>query len=154
MPHSIDLAAIQPTTPADFTKLTEVWEAAVRATHHFLTERDIAFFKPLVLHQFLAAVQCFCIRDKEGNIAGFFGALDDKLEMLFVHPHYQGEGIGKALLQHAIQQLGILKVDVNEQNKAAVDFYTRAGFAVTARSATDALGKPFPVLSMELKPVM
>ena len=28
--------------------LVDVWEAAVRATHHFLSESDIQFFKPLV----------------------------------------------------------------------------------------------------------
>lgn len=149
----IDTYAITPATPADFAALTEIWEASVRATHHFLSENDIAYFKPLVLEQFLPAVQCFCSKDSDGSLVGFSGTMDDKLEMLFVHPHHHGCGIGKALLQHAVEKLGVRKVDVNEQNKSAVDFYTHFGFVVTVRSATDAMGKPFPVLSMELRQV-
>ena len=34
-------------------RVLEVWEAAVRATHHFLSESDIQFFKPLVLESLL-----------------------------------------------------------------------------------------------------
>lgn len=29
-------------------ELTELWERSVRSSHHFLTDNDIAFYKPLV----------------------------------------------------------------------------------------------------------
>jgi putative acetyltransferase len=32
----------------DFDEITTVWEASVRATHHFLSEGDILFFRPLI----------------------------------------------------------------------------------------------------------
>ncbi len=34
-------------------RLVEVWEASVRATHHFLSETDIQFLKPLVRKGFV-----------------------------------------------------------------------------------------------------
>lgn len=54
---------------------------------------------------------------------GFMGVYETTLEMLFVDNQYQGKGIGKELLNYAIQRLGINKVDVNEQNIQAVGFY-------------------------------
>jgi putative acetyltransferase len=41
-------AGVFPVHAADFPHVVDVWEASVRATHHFLTEADIQFFKPLV----------------------------------------------------------------------------------------------------------
>ena len=37
----------QPDTQ-DYDELLRIWELAVRSTHHFLTENDILFYKPLV----------------------------------------------------------------------------------------------------------
>ena len=31
----------------DYDELLRIWELAVRSTHHFLTENDILFYKPL-----------------------------------------------------------------------------------------------------------
>ena len=41
----------------DFDEIIEVWEASVRATHHFLTNDEIAFYKPLVLKYALPSMQ-------------------------------------------------------------------------------------------------
>jgi putative acetyltransferase len=55
------------------------------------------------------------------------------------------------LTQFAIHELQASKVDVNEQNGQAVGFYQRMGFVVTGRHETDGLGKPYPLLLMELR---
>lgn len=34
--------------PGDYAELLNVWENSVRATHDFITEEDIEFFKPLI----------------------------------------------------------------------------------------------------------
>lgn len=135
----------------DYFQITELWEASVRASHDFLGEADIQFFKPLILNEYLDAVDLFCVKDKEGEIAGFIGLVEDKVEMLFVHPSSFGKGIGKFLMQFAIREKGVVKVDVNEQNPRAVDFYRYMGFQVISRSETDGLGKPFPILAMKLQ---
>lgn len=136
---------------SEYQTLTELWEASVRATHHFLKEEDILFFKPLILNEYLAAVELRCIRDKSGKILGFSGILADKLEMLFIHPDTRGMGIGKAILKHAIEELNVRKVDVNEDNPQAVGFYEHLHFQTISRSELDGMGKPFPILHMELK---
>ncbi|WP_338864703.1 GNAT family N-acetyltransferase [Myxococcus stipitatus] len=135
---------------ADRQRLVEVWEAAVRATHHFLSEEDIAFFKPLVRDTYLDSVRLTCLRDPEGRISGFIGIADDKVEMLFVDPAQHGQGIGRALLEDAVAR-GARAVDVNEQNPRAVGFYLRMGFVQQGRSELDASGKPFPILHLVKK---
>ena len=72
--------------PAEFPCLVEIWEAAVRQSHHFLTEDDIAYFKPLVRDEFLYMVELVAMRNEEGLIVGFAGVAENKLEMLFVDP--------------------------------------------------------------------
>jgi putative acetyltransferase len=143
------LKKIERAAAADFVEITEVWEASVRATYHFLKEEDILYFKPLILNEYLYLVNLFCIRDEQNRIAGFLGTSVDKVEMLFINPEYRGRGIGKTLLQFAVEHLGINKVDVNEQNEQAVGFYQHFGFTVVGRSELDSMGKPYPILSME-----
>ncbi len=134
----------------DYPELTALWEASVRATHDFLTEEDILFFKPLVLHEFLKMVTLYCIRDGQRQITGFIGLAGQKIEMLFIDPALRGHGIGKRLLTFAIEQQQANAVDVNEQNTQAVGFYLHSGFTVTGRSEKDDMGKPFPLLHMQL----
>lgn len=135
---------------SDFAELVSVWEASVRATHDFLKEEDIAFYKPLILNEYLKTVNLYCVKDDSGAIAGFMGLGEDSIEMLFIHPSFRGSGIGKALLQFAVNDQKITKVDVNEQNNLAAGFYIKMGFAVKGRSDIDAMGKPYPILHMEL----
>ncbi len=130
-------------------ELLGVWERAVRSSHHFLTEDDIAFFKPLVRDRYLPAVRLFAIRDAAGHIAAFMGLSDDLLEMLFVMPEAQGCGYGRALVEHAVNCCHIYKVDVNEDNGQAFCFYLRMGYKVVGRDETDSVGKPFPILHMQ-----
>lgn len=133
----------------DHAELLEVWENSVRATHNFLSEAHIEFFKPFV-SQALPAITLKCIKNEHHSILGFIGVHATKVEMLFVLKAARGQGVGKALLQYAIDHLQINKVDVNEQNPLAVGFYQNMGFKVIARSLHDDMGKPFPILHMVL----
>ncbi|WP_230978938.1 GNAT family N-acetyltransferase [Flavobacterium supellecticarium] len=135
---------------ADYIEITDLWEASVRATHTFLTEADIQYYKPLILNEYLKAVSLFCTRD-HNEIRGFIGLDDDKIEMLFIRPDYRGKGVGKALLDFAVKKQNARKVDVNEQNVQAVGFYEYLGFKTVKREPLDPNGKPFPILSMELQ---
>jgi putative acetyltransferase len=133
----------------DFPRVVEVWEASVRATHHFVAESDILLFKPLV-RDVLPAIELACVRDDDGIVAGYIALNRPKIEMLFIHPDWRGQGIGRRLITYAVEVLGVTEVDVNEQNEQAFGFYLRMGFEVIARSALDGMGKPYPLLHMRL----
>ena len=73
-------------TPQDYDELLTVWEASVRSTHHFLAEKDIQFYKPLIREQYFLAVELYIIRNEKEEIAAFMGLSDELIEMLFVRP--------------------------------------------------------------------
>jgi putative acetyltransferase len=140
-----------PVDGTDRPRLLEVWEAAVRATHHFLAEEDILFYRRMLAEQYFDLVRLTCLRDDNGRIQGFAGTAEDRLEMLFVDPAAHGRGFGKALLHHAIDHDGVRLVDVNEQNPDAVAFYLSQGFEQIGRSALDGADRPFPLLHLRLR---
>lgn len=135
---------------ADHPILERIWEGAVRATHDFLAEADIAEIRS-ELGRYFQAVELLAYRGADGAILGFAGLDGCKVEMLFVAPEARGKGVGSALLRYAVERHGARELDVNEQNAQALGFYLRMGFRVTGRSATDSSGRPFPLLHMELE---
>ncbi len=143
---------IEKAVPNDYGEIQEVWELSVKATHHFLPEDYFQEIRNL-FQTFLPAVDLYVSRDEQGKITGFLGVAEGKIEMLFLHPHFIGNGIGRSFTRFAIDQLQVTKVDVNEQNEKAVEFYQRMGFKVVKRNETDGLGRPFPILEMVLETV-
>lgn len=135
----------------EYNILVEIWEASVRETHDFLTESDIEFFKPLILNEYLDAVELRAAVDDTGMIIGFVGIAEGIVEMLFITPECRGKGVGRLLLEYAIESLEATLVDVNEQNIQAYRFYKHMNFQVISRSEKDGFGKPYPLLHMRLK---
>jgi putative acetyltransferase len=135
---------------AELPALLGLWERAVRATHTFLIEADITFYRPLTA-EFLASdtLDLWVIADQADVPIGFMGLGADAIEALFLEPSYRGRGCGRRLVDHA-QELrgGALTVDVNEQNASARGFYERLGFTVVGRSPVDPTGRPYPILHM------
>jgi putative acetyltransferase len=141
---------IQGATKENYLELIDVWESSVRATHDFLPEEKIAELKTLILDQYFDAVDLHCFKNNNDRILGFIGVADSNIEMLFVDPEYMSRKIGQRLTEYAIENLGALKVDVNEQNPDAIGFYQRMGFVQTGRSERDGQGNPFPLIHMKL----
>jgi Acetyltransferases len=149
--HTAMHVTVTTAQPDEFQEITDLWEASVRATHHFISEDDIGFFKPLVRDTYLAAVELRCARNGAGDILGFVGVAEAKIEMLFVSPTHFGQGIGTRLLRQAIDSLGATLVDVNEQNPRGIGFYEHHGFERIGRSPLDGTGRPYPLLHMRLR---
>jgi len=136
----------------EYATLLSIWESSVKATHHFLEKKDIEILKAIIQEkEIFNHVNLICARDIHSKILGFMGISKDSIEMLFVDSDSIGKGIGKTLLLHAINDLNITRVDVNEQNKQALKFYEHFGFKVTSRSELDGTGKPYPILHMQLQ---
>jgi putative acetyltransferase len=136
----------------EYSILLDIWESSVRATHHFLQKEDIEVLKKIIREKgVFNHVSLTCARDINNNILGFMGVSKDSIEMLFIDSRSIGREIGKILLLHAIKDLNITKVDVNEQNEQALRFYEHFGFKITSRSELDGTGKPYPILHMQLQ---
>ncbi|HAL66923.1 MAG TPA: acetyltransferase [Pseudomonas sp.] len=141
---------IRQATNADHPLLLDIWLRAVRATHHFLQQADIEALLVQLRDVYLPAVELWIAQDLKGGPLGFIGLNESHVEMLFIEPDRRGEGIGRALLDHARSSRGQMSVDVNEQNPEAVGFYLHYGFIQTGRSPLDGEGRPFPLLHLSL----
>ncbi len=137
-------------TDALVNALVELWEASVRASHHFLAEEDIRRLIPFV-GEAIRGVETLLVLYQGSRPVAFMGVENRKIEMLFVAPDCFGNGFGKQLVRIAIEQYGVCYVDVNEQNPQAEGFYRHLGFRTFERTETDEQGNPFPILRMKLE---
>lgn len=134
--------------PRLISRLLEVWQASVHASHHFLTEADICALAPQAEEALRQIETLWVVRDGSQPV-GFMGVQERKIEMFFLHPGHFRKGLGKELVQRAFRELAVEYVDVNEQNPDAIRFYERMGFKVFKRNESDSEGNPFPILEMK-----
>lgn len=135
---------------ADYPALVAIWERSVRATHHFLTESDIAEIRDALVPAYFPHVNLYAAFESTIPV-GFIGLCRESIEMLFIDSDRFGQGIGSALIEFA-KQRGAVKVDVNEQNPSALKFYLSKGFHIVGRTSTDEAGRPYPILHLSLQP--
>lgn len=141
---------IQPYNDTFKEQIILVWENSVRATHDFLNPSDIDYYKEIVAGIDFNSFPIFCLTDAD-KVLGFMGVAEHKIEMLFLAPEHIGKGFGKTLMNFAINELAVDKVDVNEQNQNAVNFYSKFGFVPYDRTDKDDEGKDYPILKMKLE---
>ena len=130
-------------------ELLTIWEASVRATHHFLSDAEIAKIKTYV-PQALSGVEHLVVAENAAaRPVAFMGVQDHRLEMLFLSPAVRGQGLGKQLMQFGDENYKITELTVNEQNPQAVGFYEHLGFTTYKRTDHDEEGGPYPLLYMK-----
>lgn len=129
--------------------LTEVWESSVRDTHSFLSAEERENIKHYVPQALREVGHLIVAEDEDGAPVAFAGVNGRKLEMLFVAATHIGQGIGKSLLQCAVDTYGVNELTVNEQNARAIGFYEHMGFCAYKRSEMDEQGGHHPILYMK-----
>lgn len=148
MPEEFMLHEETERSDALVAELAELWERSVRATHNFLAEGGVEFYKPYVVEAIKSLPLVMTAR-ADGKAAAFMGITGAHLDALFAAPEYFGRGAGALLMREALAR-GVRSVDVNEQNPRARRFYKKHGFQTVSRRETDDCGKPYPILRMEL----
>lgn len=129
--------------------MVEIWRAAVDATHDFLTPEDRIEIDEAV-QGFLPSTPLWVAVDETDQALGFMMLSDDRMEALFIDSAYHRQGIGRALVGHALQLQPAITTEVNEQNAQAVGFYEHLGFVRTGRREADDEGRPYPLIQLQL----
>lgn len=132
----------------DYETLAGIWERSVMATHDFLKNEDFNEIRAALIPDYFPNVDLYAIADN-GVYAGFIGLSPYSIEMLFIDSNCRGQGYGSALIEYVIHR-GATKVDVNEQNFSALNFYKARGFRVISRDETDDAGRPYPIIHLSL----
>ena len=133
-------------TPDLINQLLEVWEKSVRATHLFLSDREIKNIKEYVPQALNGIAHLMIDAGEAGRAVAFMGIEDGTLEILFISPEERGKGLGKRLIEYGIESYSVERLAVNEQNPQAKKFYEHMGFHVNKRTGLDEQGNPYPLL--------
>ncbi|MBQ9959901.1 MAG: GNAT family N-acetyltransferase [Oscillospiraceae bacterium] len=64
----------------------------------------------------------------DGTVKGFLLMDGSEVKTLYVDPYFQNCGVGAALLQYAVRELGADRLWALEKNAGALRFYARHGF--------------------------
>lgn len=148
----MEIYEVQVRTQELLEDLLTIWENSVRATHLFLSDKEVKQIRKYV-PQALEGVKHLIIAadSQKHEPVAFMGVENSRLEMLFLSPEERGRGIGRQLVQYGIQHYKIQEVTVNEQNPQAAGFYRHLGFETYKRTELDEEGNPYPLLYMKLK---
>ncbi|GED49670.1 GNAT family N-acetyltransferase [Carnobacterium maltaromaticum] len=138
----------QQATPKDYAQIIQVWKRSVLATHHFLKPEDMSSIEAEI--RYWLPKMNVQVWSQSKKMIGFSAVSEDTLEMLFIDPNQIGKGYGKQILKELLSAFEVTKVDVNEQNEAAVTFYLKNGFQIATRDELDSEGRAYPILHLEL----
>ena len=138
-------------TPKLLQELLTIWEDSVKATHLFLSSKEIEKIKNYVPQALEMIDHLIIIEDEKRLPVGFMGIENQKLEMLFIQSSERGKGLGKQLLNYGIEKFDVNELTVNEQNPLAKGFYEHMGFVTYKRTDLDEQGNPYPILYMKLE---
>ena len=128
---------LRPYQPQDCEAVLAVWHQAATIAHSFLPADHFVHERVAIATQYLPVTETW-VYEHQGHIVGFMSLLNDEVSSevggLFVDPQWQGRGVGRALMDHALGLKGELTVAVFERNFQGRGFYERYGFGETGRS--------------------
>lgn len=76
-------------------KLVNLWENSVKASHLFLSNKEIEEIKKYVPQALREIEHLIVETDKTENPIAFMGIYKNKLEMLFISPVHMKTGLGR-----------------------------------------------------------
>jgi putative acetyltransferase len=119
---------IRKRTDADTAAIIQVWHAASRMAHPFLSPEFVAKAQQDLAEIYIPQTETWVYEHRQAVI-GFISMLGCEIGGLFVLPRSHNQGIGTQLVNHVRQFHPELQVEVFEQNAMARAFYQKLGFA-------------------------
>ena len=128
---------IRPYIQSDGDEVVHIWlEASIKA-HYFIGREYWESKAEEMKTTYLPQSESYVYIDEGANrIVGFISLIDTYLAAIFVMPHQQGRGIGKALINYAKSIRQELTLGVYSKNKPSVMFYKSQGF-ITENEQTE-----------------
>ena len=124
----------------DTDAVVAVWRAATAVAHPFFASDFIESEAENLRNIYLTHAQTR-VMIWEGQVEGFIAMIGSEIGGLFLDPKLHGRGLGRALVDDAVQQFGSLDVEVFERNTVGRRFYDRYGFRQIGLSNHEATGE-------------
>lgn len=143
-----EAAVIRKYAPDDKDAVLRVWYDSARVAHPFWAPQMFDREREAIATLFLPRAETYVI-ERTGTVVGFISLMGTEVGGLFVTPQYHREGIGRALMDHAMASRDHLELDVFEANAIGRAFYERYGFRTVGDRLDEATG--LRVLRLELR---
>ena len=124
----------------DREAVVEVWYAASLLATPFLDDDFLAAEKEAIRKVYLPNADTW-VYERTGALVGFLSMLGDEVGAIFVDPESQGEGVGRALMDHAVSLAGEVFLDVFRDNAIGRRFYDAYGFQFDHEYRHEATGR-------------
>ena len=118
---------IRPYRDTDLSQLLDVWYSASLVGHPFLDQMFFERERGRIREAYLPAAETW-VFERDDTVVGFVALIGDEVGGLFVAPNYHGQGIGRALMDHARTTREVLELNVFKENRVGRAFYERYGF--------------------------
>jgi putative acetyltransferase len=142
---------LRPFQEVDFDDLVIAWRAASVVAHSFLSPDFLNAEVESIREVYLPAAETWVAIDNKNNdkVVGFLALMGNEIGAIFVHPNHWKQGIGRALMDKAVELRTTLTLEVFEENDIGRAFYTKYGFVATGRGLHQETGKS--VIQLEFK---
>ena len=122
---------------ADIDKVMDIWMKSTIKAHDFISKEYWQNNYNTVKEVYIPMSETFVYKDVQG-IKGFISVINNEfIGALFVDIDFQGNGIGKQLIDYAVSKYGKLQLDVYKENKKSVEFYINRGFKIIEEQIND-----------------
>ena len=132
----------------DLRELLDVWYDASQIAHPFLTSDFFDQERRDITQKCLPIAETWVFEDK-GQVVGFIALIGNEVGAIFVTPRRHGQGIGRALMDHARASRDHLDVEVFEANEIGTAFYDAYGFKVVETRVHEETGQPLLRLQLD-----
>ena len=123
----------------DLDPVVQIWLESNRQAHSFIEadywEKNKEEVRKMLPHSLIK------IAEIEGNIVGFIGMNETKIEGLFVNSNFQSRGIGHSLIEWAKTRNEVLTLNVYQKNQRALKFYLKEGFVIREQLIDEETGE-------------
>jgi len=123
----------------DLEEMVRIWYDASVIAHSFVPASFWASYKSAMKEEYLPLSENY-VFERKGKVAGFISLVGEIVCALFVAPEAQGEGAGKALLEHAKALKGRLSLKVYRKNRKAILFYEKNGLRAVGEEVDEHTG--------------
>ncbi|WP_444920117.1 N-acetyltransferase [Microbulbifer sp. CnH-101-G] len=137
-------------TPNDIETILNIWLKASVKAHNFIAAD---FWKSQIDNMrniYIPNSETY-IYEIQSKVTGFYSLVDNTLAALFVDPEFQGQGIGKQLLEHAKSQRSPLNLTVYKENVSSYQFYLSQGFHLLKEQSDNHTGHIECLMSTNIK---
>lgn len=121
----------------DIDKIMEIWLESTIDAHKFISKEYWNENYNIVKDVYIPISKTFIYEDND-DIRGFISIINnDFIGALFVEKNYQGQGIGKSLIDYAKNLYDNLSLAVYKENEKALEFYKKMGFKIISENINE-----------------